>query len=390
MRSIKDADVKGKRIFVRGDLNVPLKEGEVRDNTRIVALLPTIKYLVENGSKVILASHLGRPKGKVVPELSLKPVYEELKKLLPSTNIYFVNDCVGEEVKNKVNELKEGEILLLENLRFHPEEEKNDENFAKELASLADIFVQDAFGTVHRAHASTVGIAKFLPSYAGFLLEKEVKFLSKVTENPEKPFIAIIGGAKISTKIGVIENLLKKVDKLLIGGAMAYTFLKKKGKNIGKSLCEDEYLEVAGKVLDNAEDKLLLPLDHIVTDNIDEPKRIENTPDENIPDDMIGVDIGTKTISEYAETIKEAKTVFWNGPLGVFEKDEFSKGTREIGKIVAELTEKGTVTVVGGGDSVAAVKKENLQDKISHISTGGGASLEFVEGKKLPGLEVLE
>jgi len=390
MRSIKEADVKGKKVLVRADLNVPLKEGRVRDNTRIVSALPTVNYLLENGAKVVLCSHLGRPKGKVVPELSLKPVYEELKKLLPSRNIYFVDDCIGEGVKNKVNELKEGEILLLENLRFHPEEEKNDESFAKELSSIADIFVQDAFGTVHRAHASTVGIIKFLPSYAGFLLEKEVNFLSKITEGPDKPFIAIIGGAKISTKIGVIENLLKKVDKLLIGGAMAYTFLKKKGKSIGNSLCEDEYLDIAGEILEKAQDKLLLPVDHVVTDNVDEPKKIENTLDENIPDGMIGVDIGKNTIDVYSEIIREAKTVFWNGPLGIFEKDEFSKGTMEIGKKVAEITQKGVISVVGGGDSVAAVKKENLQDKITHISTGGGASLEFVEGKKLPGLEALE
>jgi len=304
-------------------------------------------------------------------------------------NIYFVDDCIGEKVKSKASELKEGEILILENLRFHKEETKNDEDFAKELSSVADIFVSDAFGTVHRAHASTVGVTKFLPSYAGFLLEKEIEFLSKVTESPERPFIAIIGGAKISTKIGVIENLLKKVDKLLIGGAMAYTFLKKKGISVGKSLVEDEYLEIAGKILEKDSQKLILPVDHVIANDIENPTRIENTSDESIPDEFIGVDIGKNSIKKYGEILKEAKTVFWNGPLGIFEKEEFSKGTREIGKIVASLTEKGAISVVGGGDSVAAVKKEGLQDKITHISTGGGASLEFVEGKELPGIKSL-
>jgi len=389
MKSIKEADVKGKKVLVRVDLNVPLKDGKITDNTRIVSALPTIKYLIENRAKVILCSHLGRPKGEVKLELSLKPVYEEFKKLLPDVNIYFVDDCIGEKVKSKASELKEGEILILENLRFHKEETKNDEDFAKELSSVADIFVSDAFGTVHRAHASTVGVTKFLPSYAGFLLEKEIEFLSKVTESPERPFIAIIGGAKISTKIGVIENLLKKVDKLLIGGAMAYTFLKKKGISVGKSLVEDEYLEIAGKILEKDSQKLILPVDHVIANDIENPTRIENTSDESIPDEFIGVDIGKNSIKKYGEILKEAKTVFWNGPLGIFEKEEFSKGTREIGKIVASLTEKGAISVVGGGDSVAAVKKEGLQDKITHISTGGGASLEFVEGKELPGIKSL-
>jgi len=389
MKSIKEADVKGKKVLVRVDLNVPLKDGKITDNTRIVSALPTIKYLIENRAKVILCSHLGRPKGEVKLELSLKPVYEEFKKLLPDVNIYFVDDCIGEKVKSKASELKEGEILILENLRFHKEETKNDEDFAKELSSVADIFVSDAFGTVHRAHASTVGVTKFLPSYAGFLLEKEIEFLSKVTESPERPFIAIIGGAKISTKIGVIENLLKKVDKLLIGGAMAYTFLKKKGISVGKSLVEDEYLEIAGKILEKDSQKLILPVDHVIADDIENPTKIENTSDESIPDEFIGVDIGKNSIKKYGEILKDAKTVFWNCPLGIFEKEEFSKGTREIGKIVASLTEKGAISVVGGGDSVAAVKKEGLQDKITHISTGGGASLEFVEGKELPGIKSL-
>jgi len=393
MKKITDLSPRGKRVFVRCDFNVPLKDGRVRDNTRITASLPTILYLLEQNAAIVLASHLGRPKGKVVPEMSLAPVAEELKKLLPGRTVRFVSDCVGDGVKKSAAELKQGEILLLENLRFHPEEEKNDEKFARELASLAELFVQDAFGTVHRAHASTAGITRFLPSAAGLLVAKEVEMLSKILEKPERPFLAILGGAKVSSKIGVLENLITKVDILLIGGGMAYTFLKTLKKETGNSLLETELLKKAGEILKkagNLKKKVLLPVDHVITESLEKPEAARTTADQNIPQGWMGVDIGEKTAALFRTEILKAKTIFWNGPLGVFETEPFSRGTRETARAIAEATSKGAISVIGGGDSIAAVNKEKAGDKITHLSTGGGASLEFMEGIELPGIEALQ
>ncbi len=390
---IPDKDLKGKRVFVRCDFNVPLDEKQnITSDKRIKASLPTIKYLIDKGAKLILASHLGRPKGEVKKELSLAPVQKRLSEFLGKP-IKMVPDCVGPEVTKAASGLKGGEVLLLENLRFHKEEEKNDPKFAKELASLADIYVSDAFGTVHRAHASTEGIAHHLPAYAGFLIEKELKFLGDALADPKRPFVAIIGGAKISGKLEVLKNLLDKVDTLIVGGGMAYTFFKARGIEVGKSILEKELIGEAKEILKAAIDKevpFLLPLDHVVADKFAEDANVKVVPRTTIPEGWQGMDIGPDTVKKFSNAIKDAKTIVWNGPMGVFEMDKFAKGTIEVAKAVAEATEKGAVSIIGGGDSASAVKKAGLSDKMSHISTGGGASLEFLEGKVLPGIAVLQ
>jgi len=399
-KTIKDVPLKSKKVLVRVDYNVPLNEqGQITNDKRIAATLPTINYLLEQNCAVILMSHLGRPKGKAVASMSLKPVAARLGELLKK-EVLMAPDCVGAEVKKMAANLKNGQLLLLENLRFHSEEEKNDEAFAAELASLGEAFVQDAFGTVHRAHASTAGIVKHMPLAAcGFLVEKELKFLGETLNAPQRPFLAILGGAKVSDKIAVIDNLLTKVDSLIIGGAMAYTFLKAEGIETGKSLVEDDKLSVARDLLKKAQDKkisLFIPIDHIVVDKVDFAGKkidagasIKETEGAEIPAGFYGVDIGPMTIKRIAPVVMEARTIIWNGPLGVFEIDQFSKGTVEIAGLVAQATEKGAVSVIGGGDSIAAAKKAGVDKKISHISTGGGASLEFLEGKPLPGISAL-
>ena len=399
-KTIKDIDVSGKKVLVRVDYNVPLDENQnVTNDKRIVATLPTIKYLLDQKASIILMSHLGRPKGKVVPSMSLKPAAKRLGEILKMT-VKMAPDCVGPEVKKMAKDLKPGEILLLENLRFHPEEEKNDDKFASELASLGDVFVQDAFGTVHRAHASTAGIVKYVKTAAaGFLVEKELQFLGETLKNPKRPFLAILGGAKVSDKISVIENLLSKVDSLIIGGAMAYTFLRAQDVETGNSLVEEDKIGVAKDLLKKAMEKkvqLFIPIDHIITDKIDFANKkvpdgavVRETEGADIAAGFIGVDIGPMTLKRIAPVILEAKTILWNGPAGVFEIDMFSKGTVEIAKLVAQATEKGAISIVGGGDSIAAVKKAGVDKKITHISTGGGASLEFLEGKELPGIAAL-
>jgi phosphoglycerate kinase len=390
---ISDKDLKGKRVFVRCDFNVPLDDKQnITSDKRIIASLPTIKYLNEKGAILILASHLGRPKGEVKKEMSLAPVQKKISELL-GKEIKMASDCIGPEVKKTVAGLKEGDILLLENLRFHKAETKNDPEFAKELASLAEIYVSDAFGTVHRAHASTEGIAKHLPAYAGFLIEKELKFLGEALTEPKKPFVAIIGGAKISGKLQVLKSLLKQVDILIVGGGMAYTFFKARGIDIGKSLCEDDLIPEAKEILKAAIDEgvpFLLPIDHVVADKFATDANVQVVPRTTIPEGWMGMDIGPDTVKKFSNAIKDAKTIVWNGPMGVFEMDKFAKGTLEVAKAVAKATENGAVSIIGGGDSASAVKKAGLADKMSHISTGGGASLEFLEGKVLPGIDVLQ
>ncbi len=394
--TVRDLELKGKRVLMRVDFNVPLEGEDVRDDTRIRAALPTIRYVLERGGKLILMSHLGRPKGKVVPELSLKPVAGRLSELLGKP-VRMAPDCVGPEVEKMVDELKEGDVLLLENLRFHPEEEKNDPEFSKKLAALGDLYVNDAFGTAHRAHASTEGVTHYFSQCAaGFLMEKELEFLGMVLEDPKRPFVAILGGAKVSDKIGVIRNLLGRVDALLIGGGMSYTFFKAKGWEVGKSLLEEDKVSLASELMEEAERKgvrLVLPVDNVVTDFLDfEGRKYGKTQvvlSDRIPSGWEGVDIGPETVRKFREEVLGARTVFWNGPMGVFEIDEFAKGTEEVAKALAEATEKGAVTVVGGGDSAAAVRKAGLEEKVSHVSTGGGASLEFVEGRELPGVKAL-
>ncbi len=388
VKTIKDLDLQGKKILVRVDFNVPLKGGEITDDTRITAALPTIEYIRKAGGAVILMSHLGRPKGERKADMSLKPVAKRLSELL-DTQVSMADDCVGKEVEKAVSNLKSGDILLLENLRFHPEEEDNDPDFAAKLARLGEVFVNDAFGAAHRAHASTAGVTAHLEAVAGFLMEKEVDFLSRVVENPEKPFVTVIGGAKVSSKIGVLESLLPKCSTLIIGGGMAYTFLKAQGSTVGKSLVEEEYLDTAKKLLEKSSDlgtEIILPVDHIVADTFEEDAPPEVVDDVNIPDGKIAMDIGRKTLSLIKDRITRAKTLFWNGPMGVFEFDSFAAGTLEVAKMVAQC--RGT-TVVGGGDSVAAVNKFGLAEKIDHVSTGGGASLEFLEGRILPGIAAL-
>ena len=396
--SIQDLYLDGQRVFMRVDFNVPLsEEGRVTDDTRIRETLPSIEYALRKGARLILASHLGRPKGKVNAKMSLKPAAERLRILLDqklgrSCNVGFAPDCIGLAAEEMANKLEKGQTLLLENLRFHAEEEANDEKFSRSLAGLADVYVNDAFGTAHRAHASTVGITKFLgKSAAGLLMQKELEYLGKATTNPEKPFVAIIGGAKVSDKIDVIRNLLTKVDALLIGGAMAYTFLKAQGKKVGKSLVEEDKVELAKQLLDEAQRRkvrLLLPGDHVTAEKMDSKADTQAVNTEaGIPGDRMGLDIGPETVAAFSKEIAGAKTIVWNGPMGVFEMAPFAKGTMKIAQAVAANAK--ATSIVGGGDSVAAVHQSGVADKITHISTGGGASLEFLEGKKLPGVEAL-
>ena len=389
-KTVKDIDLKGKKVFVRCDFNVPMDENQnITDNTRIKAALPTIKYLLENNCAIILCSHLGRPKGEFKPEFSLEPVSKELSKLL-GKDVIMANDVIGEDATSKAENLKEGEIMLLENVRFHREETDNDPEFAKKLASMAEIFVNDAFGTAHRAHASTTGIADYIPGVAGFLIEKELKFLGNAINNPERPFVAILGGAKVSDKIGVIDSLLDKVDTLMIGGGMAYTFFKAQGYNVGNSLCEVEKTDLALEEMKKAKAKgvkLLLPIDTKIGKEFKPDTESKTVAWTEIPDEWEGFDIGEKTIEMFKKELQNAKTVIWNGPLGLFEFDQFAIGTNEIAKTLADLD---ATTIIGGGDSAAAVTKAGLADKMTHISTGGGASLEFLEGKKLPGIECLQ
>ena len=389
-KTVRDIDLKGKKVFVRCDFNVPMDENQnITDNRRIVSALPTIKYLIEQNCKIILCSHLGRPKGEVKPEFSLAPVAKELSKLL-GQEVFMAKDVVGESAKSIAASLQEGQVMLLENVRFHREETDNDPEFAKQLASFADIFVNDAFGTAHRAHASTEGITHYLPSVSGFLIEKELKFLGDALNNPERPFVAILGGAKVSDKIGVIDSLLEKVDTLMIGGGMAYTFFKAQGYGVGNSLCEPDKCELALSLMEKAKNKgvkLILPIDTKIGKEFKPDTESKTVAWTEIPDGWEGFDIGEKTIEMFKNELKNAKTVIWNGPVGLFEFDQFAVGTNEIAKALAELD---ATTIIGGGDSAAAVEKAGLADKMTHISTGGGASLEFLEGKKLPGIECLQ
>ncbi|MDT9756697.1 phosphoglycerate kinase [Heyndrickxia coagulans] len=388
-KSIKDVELQGKRVFCRVDFNVPLKDGNVTDDTRIRAALPTIKYLVENGAKVILASHLGRPKGQVVEELRLTPVAKRLSELL-GKDVKKANEAYGESVKAEIAKMENGDVLLLENVRFYPGEEKNDPELAKEFASLAELYVNDAFGAAHRAHASTEGIAHHLPAVSGFLMQKELDVLGKALSNPERPFTAIIGGAKVKDKIGVIDNLLDKVDNLIIGGGLAYTFVKAQGHEIGKSLLEEDKIDLANSFMAKAKEKgvnFYMPVDAVVADEFSETANKKEVAIEEIPADWQALDIGPKTVELYAKVIKESKLVIWNGPMGVFEMDAYANGTKGVAEALAAAT--GTYSIIGGGDSAAAVEKFHLAEKMDHISTGGGASLEFMEGKTLPGVAAL-
>ena len=384
-KTIRDIDVQGKRVLVRVDFNVPLKEGAVADDTRIQAALPTLNYLLEHGAALILCSHLGRPKGKVVPELKMDPVAQHLSGLLgrPVTKL---DDCVGPKVEAAVKKMKPGDVILLENTRFHPEEKANDAKFAQQLASLGRIYVNDAFGSAHRAHASTEGVAHRLPAVAGFLMEKELEFLGKATENPEHPYIAILGGAKISDKIGVIESLLKQCDRLLIGGGMANTFFKGMGFEVGDSLVEEGAVSTAQSILESAAGQIVLPVDVVIADRFDNAANTRVVAPNEVSAGWRILDIGPKTLPTFESALGAAKTVVWNGPLGVFEMPNFAKGTFAVAELLANLD---AVTVIGGGDSAAAVRKAGLVDKMTHVSTGGGASLEFLEGKTLPGVAVL-
>jgi phosphoglycerate kinase len=384
VKTLRDLDVNGKRVLVRCDFNVPLDGGQITDDRRITEALHTIKHLIEHQAKVILCSHLGRPKG-VTPEFSLRPVADRLTELLSQT-VELLPDCVGDVVHQKVNQMESGEAVLLENVRFHPEEEKNDPDFARQLAENADAYVNDAFGTAHRAHASTEGVAHLLPSAAGFLIEKEIKYLGDALGDPARPYIAIMGGAKVKDKIDVIESLLPRVDRLLVGGGMIFTFLKAKGWEIGKSLLDSESLEYAQRLMADNPDKLVLPDDIVVAPEFKEDSPATVVPANLIPADQLGMDIGPETQKAYAEIVHGAKTVVWNGPMGVFEWDSFASGTMAVAKALAECP--GT-TVVGGGDSAAAIEKFGLSEHVSHVSTGGGASLEFLEGKELPGIKAL-
>ncbi len=389
LKTIRGIDVAGKRVLVRVDYNVPLKDGQVTDATRIEASLPTLRHLLDGGARLVLMSHLGRPKGSPDPSLSLSPVADKLSILLDKP-VKMSPDCIGEKAERLSHDLTAGEILMLENVRFHSAETANDPDFAAQLARLGDLYVNDAFGTAHRAHASTEGVAHLLPAAAGFLIEKELRFFQPLVTAPERPFVAIIGGAKVSSKIGVLESLLPKCDTLIIGGGMSYTFLKAQGHRIGKSLCEDEYLDTAKSLLLLAEKsgvKILLPLDHVVAAEFSETAAPVAVDGIDIPDGMIGMDVGPKSVESAAAPIRSARSVVWNGPMGVFEFKAFAKGSLEIAKLVAECA--GT-TVVGGGDAVAAVNAFGLSGKMDHVSTGGGASLEFLEGKTLPGIAALE
>jgi phosphoglycerate kinase len=384
--AINDLDLKGKRVFVRVDFNVPIKESKVRDDLRIREALPTIRYGMDHGAILMLASHLGRPKGKPNAEFTLAPVAERLSVLL-GKKVTFVGDCIGPEVEKAVAAAAPGDVILLENLRFHKEEEENDPEFCKKLGSLASVYVNDAFGSAHRAHASTEGITHYVEKAAGgFLMEKELRYLGGALENPQRPFVSILGGAKISGKIDVIENMLGKVDRLLIGGAMMFTFFKSQGKSIGNSLCEDDKLDLARDLLARAGSRIVLPVDAIAAASLDNEASAHEVPADRIPDGEVGVDIGPKTVAAYAEILKTAKTIVWNGPMGVFEKDAFAAGTVGVARAVADSQ---AVSIIGGGDSAAAVAKAGLADRITHISTGGGASLEFLAGQVLPGVAAL-
>ncbi|MDN4525775.1 phosphoglycerate kinase [Fictibacillus fluitans] len=388
-KTVRDIDVNGKVVFCRVDFNVPMENGGITDDTRIRAALPTIQYLTEQGAKVLLASHLGRPKGQVVEELRLNPVAQRLSNLL-GKEVVKTDEAYGEEVKKALSSLENGSVILLENVRFYPGEEKNDPELAQKFAELADVYVNDAFGAAHRAHASTEGVAKLLPAVAGFLMEKELDVLGKALSNPERPFTAIIGGAKVKDKIDVINNLLDKVDNLIIGGGLGYTFIKALGYDVGKSLLEEDKIETAKSFMEKAKEKgvnFLIPEDILVADDFSNDANTEVVGIDSIPSDWEGLDIGTKTIEKYQNTIKNSKLVIWNGPMGVFEIDAFSKGTRSVAEALAEA--KDTYSVIGGGDSAAAVEKFGYADQMSHISTGGGASLEFMEGKELPGVTAL-
>ncbi|HII4500104.1 TPA: phosphoglycerate kinase [Clostridium perfringens] len=389
-KTIEDVQVKGKKVLVRCDFNVPLKDGVITDENRLNGAMPTIKYLVDNGAQVILCSHMGKPKGEAKPEFSLAPVAKRLSEMLGKEVVFAADDnVVGENAKKAVAEMKDGDVVLLQNTRYRKEETKNGEELSKELASLAEMFVNDAFGTAHRAHCSTVGVTEYLkPAVCGYLIQKELKFLGDAVETPERPFVAILGGAKVSDKINVINNLLEKVDTLIIGGGMAYTFLKAQGYTVGSSLVEEDKVEYAKEMLAKAEEKgvkLLLPVDHRVAKEFKDVEAVV-TEDQNIAEGFMGLDIGPKTEAIYAEAIKDAKTVIWNGPMGVFEFENFNKGTIAVAKAMAEAD---ATTIIGGGDSAAAVNILGFGDKMSHISTGGGASLEFLEGKVLPGIDAL-
>ena len=388
-KTVRDIDLKDKKVLVRCDFNVPMDENKkITDNTRIVAAIPTIKYLLENNCAIILCSHLGRPKGEFKPEYSLAPVAEELSKLL-GKEVIMAKDVIGEDAKQKAANLKQGQIMLLENVRFHKEETDNSPEFAKELASMAQIYVNDAFGTAHRAHSSTAGVAAYLPAVSGFLIEKELKFLGNAINNPQRPFVAILGGAKVSDKIGVIDSLLDKVDKLMIGGGMAYTFFKAQGYEVGNSICELDKLDLAKQAMEKAKEKgvkLMLPVDTKIGKEFKPDTESKTVAWTEIPEGWEGFDIGEKTIKMFVDELQTAKTVVWNGPLGLFEFDQFAIGTNEIAKALSKID---ATTIIGGGDSAAAVEKAGLADKMTHISTGGGASLEFLEGKKLPGIECL-
>lgn len=390
-KTIEDVDVKGKRVLVRCDFNVPLQEGKITDENRLIGSLPTIKYLMENNAKVILCSHLGKPKGEAKPEMSLLPVAKRLSELLKKEVVFAADDnVVGENAKAAVKNMKDGDVILLENTRYRIEETKNQDNFSKELASLGEIFVNDAFGTAHRAHCSTVGVTKFLPTaVCGYLIQKELEFLGNAIENPSRPFTAILGGVKVSDKINVINNLLEKVDTLIIGGGMSYTFARAQGYTIGTSVVEEDKIEYAKEMIDKAKEKgikLLLPVDRVVTDKFDESARPILEDDKNIKDGYMGMDIGPKTAKVYADAIKNSKTIIWNGPMGVFEFKNFAKGTFAVAKAMAE---SGAITIIGGGDSAAAINQLGFGDKMTHISTGGGASLEFLGGEELPGISAL-
>ncbi|RXI47827.1 phosphoglycerate kinase [Clostridium tetani] len=390
-KTIEDIDVKGRKVLVRCDFNVPLKDGKITDENRLMGALPTIKYIMEKGGKVILCSHLGKPKGEPKQELSLAPVAKRLSELLNKEVLFpSDNEVVGENAKKAVENMKDGDVILLQNTRYRKEETKNEETFSKELASLADIFVNDAFGTAHRAHCSTVGVTEFVPtSVCGYLIQKELKFLGNAVENPQRPFIAILGGAKVSDKINVINNLLEKVDTLIIGGGMSYTFQKAQGYTIGSSLLEEDKIDYAKEMIEKAKEKgvkLLLPVDNVAAEKFAEDAEAIITEDQNIKEGYMGLDIGPKTSKLYSQEVQSAKTVVWNGPMGVFEFEKFAKGTIEVAKAMAESE---ATTIIGGGDSAAAVNQLGFGDKMTHISTGGGASLEFLEGKELPGIAAL-
>ena len=389
-KTVKDIEVKGKRVFVRVDFNVPMADGKVTDDTRIRAALPTIQYLIDQGAKVILASHLGRPKGQVVEEMRLTAAGERLAELLGKP-VKKVDEAYGEAVKAEIAKMEEGDVLLLENVRFYPGETKNDPELAKAFAELADIFVNDAFGSAHRAHASTEGIARHLPAVSGFLMEKELNALGGALSNPERPFTAIIGGAKVKDKIGVIDNLLDKVDNLIIGGGLAYTFVKALGHDVGNSLLEEDKIDLAKQFMEKAKEKgvnFYMPVDAVVADRFGEDAETKIVPIDQIPSDWEALDIGPKTRELYADVVKKSKLVIWNGPMGVFEIDKFAEGTKAVAQALADATD--TFTIIGGGDSAAAVEKFHLADKMDHVSTGGGASLEFMEGKVLPGVAALD